>query len=370
MQVGSAQLAASGAVDGFAIFHLIPGAQEAVVPMETRNAGSYLLAFDNTGGVVLGVAVENVSSQAGTIGVIIRDDAGTQIGTGSLAMSANGHTSFVLSTLYPVTANKRGTIQFNTPGGGQISVLGIRTTPLGNSTTLTTIPALANVGTSGGSIAHIAVANGWQTTFVLVNTGTATAHLHLALYDDGGSPLPLSLSFPQSGTNSTASSVDQNLAAGATLLVQASGPLENPVVIGSAQLTTSGNIGGFVIFHYSPNGQEAVVPMETRNAAAYLLAFDNTAGTATGVAINTVSTQPVNIPVIVRDDTGAQVAADVLTVAANGHLAFTLGTDKYPATVNLRGTIEFDTPPGAQIGALGIRIPVAHKFTTLPALAK
>ena len=31
--------------------------------METRNASSYLLAFDNTGGVVLGIAVENVSTQ-------------------------------------------------------------------------------------------------------------------------------------------------------------------------------------------------------------------------------------------------------------------------------------------------------------------
>ena len=38
--------------------------QEAVVPMETRNASSYLLAFDNTSGLVLGVAVENVSAQA------------------------------------------------------------------------------------------------------------------------------------------------------------------------------------------------------------------------------------------------------------------------------------------------------------------
>jgi hypothetical protein len=32
----------------------IPTAQEAVVPMETRNAPSYLLAFDNSNGVVLG----------------------------------------------------------------------------------------------------------------------------------------------------------------------------------------------------------------------------------------------------------------------------------------------------------------------------
>ena len=370
VQVGSAQLAATGAVDGFAIFHLIPGAQEAVVPLETRNASSYLLAFDNTGGVVLGVALANVSAQAGNIGVVIRDDSGAQIGTGALAMAGNGHTSFVVSTQYPVTGGKRGTIEFDTPVGGQISVLGIRTTPLGGSNTLTTIPALANIGTGGGSIAHIAAANGWQTTFVLVNTGTSVGHAHLAFLDDSGSPLPLSLSFPQTGVNSTASSVDQSLTAGGTLLVQASGPVANPVVTGSAQLTAGGNVGGFVIFRYNPNGQEAVVPMETRNAAAYLLAFDNTTGTATGVALNAVSTQAVNIPVIVRDDTGAQIATDTLNLASNGHLAFTLGTDKYPAAANIRGTIEFDAPAGAQIGALGIRIPIAHTFTTLPALAK
>ncbi len=70
------------------------------------------------------------------------------------------------------------------------------------------------------------------------------------------------------------------------------------------------------------------------------------------------------------DGSGAVIATDAISLAANGHLAFTLATDKYPATANIRGTIEFDTPAGTQIGALGIRIPVAHTFTTLPALAK
>jgi type 1 fimbria pilin len=154
------------------------------------------------------------------------------------------------------------------------------------------------------------------------------------------------------------------------LMVVANGPLANAVQIGSAQFTTTGNVSGFVIFRYNPNGQEAVVPLENRNAHAYLLAFDNTAGTATGVAINSVSSQAVNVPVIIRDDAGNQLATDTLNLAADGHLAFTLGTDKYPATTNIRGTIEFDSPPGSQIGALGIRIPVAHTFTTLPALAR
>ncbi len=88
--------------------------------------------------------------------------------------------------------------------------------------------------------------------------------------------------------------------------------------------------------------------------------------------MNAVSAQQVNVPVTVRDSTGATIANDSITLAPNGHYAFTLGTDRYPAALTIRGTIEFDTPAGAQIGALGIRIPnsAAHTYTTLPALAK
>ena len=371
--VGSAQLAATGALDGFAIFHQVATAQEAVVPLETRYANSYLLAFDNTANVVLGVAVTNVSAQTAKIPVVIRDDAGNLIGPAGafISLAGNGHTSFVLSDQYPATANIRGTIEFDTPAGRQISVLGIRTTPLGTSKTLTTIPALANVASGVGSIAHFATGNGWQTTFVLVNTGAAPAQTALTFFADDGTPLRLPLSFPQTGTNSSSSSVIQLLAPGATLIVQSAAPSSDPApTIGSAQVASNGNVGGFVIFRYNPNGQEAVVPLESRNAPGYIIAFDNTGDTATGIAVNAVSTQAVNIPVVVRDDTGTQIATDTLNLAANGHLAFTLVTDKYPAAAGLRGTIEFGTPAGAQIGALGIRIPVAHTFTTLPPLAK
>ena len=127
--------------------------------METRNASSYLLAFDNTNGVVLGVAVANVSAQAGQRRPwCIRDETGAQIGTPDSLRHLRPTDTLrsCLSTSFPVTANKRGTIEFDTPAGGQISVLGIRTTPLGTSNTLTTIPALANVGTGGGSFAYLA----------------------------------------------------------------------------------------------------------------------------------------------------------------------------------------------------------------------
>ncbi len=215
VQTGSAQVSATGATAGFAIFHLIPGAQEAVVPLETRNASSYLLAFDNTSGVVLGVAVANISTQPATIQVVIRDNTGIQIAAGPLpALAAGGHTAFVLSDLFPVTADKNGTVEFDTPSGGQISVLGIRTTPLGTSNTLTTIPALANIGTGGGSIAHIAVSNGWQTTFVLVNAGTTPSLASLNFLDDNGNPLPLSVTLPQiGGAPTTVTGITPTLAA-------------------------------------------------------------------------------------------------------------------------------------------------------------
>ena len=370
VQVGSAQLSGTGAIDGFAILHHVVTQQETAVPMETRNASSYVLAFDNTGGSVLGVALAGLAAPA-SIAVVIRDDSGTQIGGGSLRVAAGGHASFVLPTQYPITANKRGTIEFDTTSPGQISVMGMRFTPPNNA--LTTIPPLANVVAGSGSIAHLASGNGWKTTFVLVNTGTSAAPVQLNFFADNGSPLALPVGFPQTanGTTSVVSSVSQSLAAGATLLVESDAPLSNPApTIGSAQLTSSGNVGGFVIFRYDPTGQEAVVPFETRNGNAYLLAFDNTAGNATGVALNSVSPQAVSVPVVIRDDAGNQIATDTLALTANGHLAFTLVTDKYPAAANIRGTIEFDTPSGAQISALAFRFLAAHTFTTLPALVK
>jgi len=114
------------------------------------------------------------------------------------------------------------------------------------------------------------------------------------------------------------------------------------------------------------------VPVETRYAN-FLLAFDNTNSTATGLAVANASTHLVNIHVIVRDDTGAQIGTGSMQLAANGHTSFMLAS-QFPVTAGIRGTIEFDNTPGfaypMQINVLGIRSPPALTFTTLPPLAK
>lgn len=364
--VGGAQLTANGPADGFAIFHRISDGQEAVVPLEMRNASSYLLPFDNTGGMALGVAMENVSATPGTVNVVLRDDTGAQIGTGSVSLAGNAHTSFVMATQFPITANIRGTAEFDTPVGGRISLLGIR---FSAANALTTIPVLANVGTTGGTIAHIASGNGWTTTFVLVNAGTSGANVHLNFFADNGTPLTLPISYPQQGAAITqASSVNTGMAVGSTLLVQTTGVDATPLQVGSAQLTAEGNVGGFVIFGYE-NGNEAVVPLQTGDAGGYIIPFDNTAGTGTGMAVSNNSTQAANISVIFRNSAGAQIGTTTIPLAANGHTSIVLQS-QFPVTANIQGTVEFDAPAGVEIGALGIRTPIAHTFTTLPALTK
>jgi hypothetical protein len=364
-QVGSAQLLTNGNVSGFAIFKYTPTGQEAVVPLETHNAPSYVLAFDNTGVLGTGVAIANVAAQPANIPVVIRDDTGAQIGMDTISLAAQGHTSFMLTGNYAATAAKRGTIEFDAPLSDQITALGLRA----NGSALTTLPVLANVTGGGGSMAQVASGGGWQTTITLVNTGTTSAQAQLSFFDDSGNALSLPLTFVQSGATMTASTTSQTIAAGATLVVLTEGTNAGASVVGSAQLTSGGNVSGFAIFRYNPTGQEAVVPLETRNASGYVLAFDNTNGLATGVALANISNRAANVPVVLRDDAGASLGAATLNVAARGHTSFVL-TERYAFAAGKRGTVEFDTPAGVQISALGLRATPTGTVTTIPVLAK
>ena len=268
---------------------------------------------------------------------------------------------------FPEVAGKRGTIEFQTPAGGRISVLGLRAK--GNA--MTTLPVLAEVGSGGGALAHVATGDGWETGFTLVNTGAVPAPFTLTFYDEkSGAPLPLNLRFPQTGATQMVSSVTQTLAPGATLLIQTEG-IGSAISCG-ARLASTGQVSGFAIFRYIPNGQEAVVPLETRSPNAFVLAYDNTNGLATGLALANLSAQAALVPVVVRDEAGATIATGQINLAGNGHTSFML-TDEtlgFPASAGKRGTIEFQKPSGGQISALGIRAAAAGAFTTIPVLAK
>src|SRR5215472_12500565 len=176
-------------------------------------------------------------------------------------------------------------------------------------------PALA------GAMAQIASGGGWDTTLTLVNTSGSSGQGTLNFFGNDGSPLDLPFTFPE--TQSMAGVADSSLSFtinGKALLMLDDQQSGNPnAQVGSAQLLTNSSISGFATFKYIPTGQEAVVPLETRNAPSYLLAFDNTGVLAIGVALANVGTQSTNIPVIIRDDTGAQIGSDTINLSSQGH---------------------------------------------------
>ena len=358
--VGSAQLRAGAGVSGFEVFANLASGQQAAVPLETRKAPSYLLAFDNTGQLKTGLAIANVSNAAANVNVILRDDTGVQIGNKTEALVAFGHDSFMLSN-WSETGGKRGTVEFDTPPGGQITVLGLRV----NGQALTTLPVLANVASGGGSLAHFQSGDGWQTTFTLANAGATAAQFTLKFYDDHGVPAALPISSPELGDQGTTDTVTKTLQPNASVQLVTQGVSKQT---GSAHLASAGTVSGFAIFR-SDAGQEAVVPLETRQGT-FVLAFDNTNGLATGLAIANFSAQAAAVTVIVRDDTGAQIGSRIEHLDANGHDSFMLAST-WSETGGKRGTVEFAPPSGASIGVIGIRaIPATGVVTTVPVLAK
>lgn len=298
------------------------------------------------------------------------------IDTNSLVGTVASNRSF--SGTYMTSSNCTGTLSFTDPtfqtalhmnlaivDGGQ----GIRFIDTDASVIFSgTATALGDVGASG-TLAHVAAGAGWLTTFTLTNTGTSTATFELSFFDNNGNAVSLPLMFLDSGETTTSSALSQTLAAGATVVIATNASNTAALVTGSAQLTSNGSVGGFAIFHYNPTAQEAVVPLETRNASAYILAFDNTNGLATGLALANVSNQAATVPVIVRDDVGTELGKATIDLAARGHTSFLLATE-YGFSANRRGTIEFDTPANGQISALGLRAASTGTLTTVPVLAK
>jgi hypothetical protein len=217
----------------------------------------------------------------------------------------------------------------------------------------------------------VAYNGGWTSVFYIVNTGNASAQFTLSFFDENGVALPAPLLLAQSGTKTTTSALTQTLAPGATLVINTNEQDSPTPVVGSAQLTTTGNISGFEIFRWNTFNQEASVPLETRTPNSFVLVFDNTNGLTTGVALANLSGSAANITVTLRDDAGAPLPSMPVNLPARGHKSFMLPDPaSYPAAANKRGMAEFSVPQGVQISVIGLRAKSDGTLTTIPVLTK
>jgi hypothetical protein len=272
------------------------------------------------------------------------------------------------------TGTGNGTISFsatpNTGGAqsGTINVAGLSFTVEEGAASVTGLSTV-------GSMAQLASRGPWTTTITLVNTGTTAAVARLNFYGDDGNQVMLPWTFPQvtgAAGPELAATIDRTLNPGAELVLQTTGPASQAAIQGWAQLQTNGSISGYAVFSavIGSTVQDAVAPLETRNAAGYVLSYDNTNGNAAGMALANLSGQALQVAVTVRDAAGAQLLTDTISLPPTGHTSFVL-TDRYGGVASGKlGTVEFRTVVPGQVSVLGIRGNATGAFSNIPALVK
>jgi hypothetical protein len=313
--------------------------------------------------------------------VTVQLDGRGNLAGGMVRIQFGAPTTVTFTGQYTLNADCTGSMRFTDTQGtmynfafvviqGGASLLIIQTDATNVSSGIAISSSFTN---TSGSFAQIASAGHWTTTFTLVNKGSSPAPAVVNFFDTNGSPLLLPLSFPQPALNGppAASRVPLTIGPGATVIFQTTGPPTQVTQTGWAQLLTNGNIGGHAVYTQTVGSsvQEAVVPIETRNPDAFVLPFDNVGGFSTGVAVANTTAAQANIAVIIRDDTGAMLQVQTLTLPALGQISFDMAT-RFPTATGKRGTVEFGTPVGGQITVLGLRFNPTGAFSTVPPLAR
>jgi DNA-binding beta-propeller fold protein YncE len=136
---------APNSLAGFAVFRTAANgiqAEEGTSPLQTTFESKMDLQFDNTGGFVTAVALVNLSPSPASITATVLDVSGVQIGTYSVQLQGNGHSSFVFTdpSGFPVTANKQGIVQFLNTSGGAVAGVGLRAST--TTGTFTSVPVI------------------------------------------------------------------------------------------------------------------------------------------------------------------------------------------------------------------------------------
>jgi virginiamycin B lyase len=222
-----------------------------------------------------------------------------------------------------------------------------------------------------GVLSHIAAGGGWTTVITLVNTSGAAVPVTVALHNDDGSAVTLPVTTTQQGLSqtTTSSSVNATMNPDTTLLISMGSQVASTVV-GWADVTSTGPVGGFAIFRQTPqtgSPSEGTVPLQSQFPSTITLAYDNTAGFVMGVALANLSASSANITATIWDDSGSLLGTQTITIAGSGHTAFVL-PNQLTLTTGRRGIVQFQSAATGGITGLGLRFSPFGTFTSVPTM--
>lgn len=202
----------------------------------------------------------------------------------------------------------------------------------------------------------------WCTTFTVANLDESPITIPFSFHTATGAPWKIELE-----GRGAAEKVDLVLqpkqtvtltTAAAPGLVQGWGRLDIPCCP---------DVAGFAVFRQRVPGRpdfEAVTPLADSHSSRSFLAFDNTNGFSTGIAlVNPSSFSTSVVTVNVRTENGERVLLDQITLPKLSKDVFSLPA-RFPVTDGKKGTIEFTSSPG-QFSVLGLRFNPGGAFTSI-----
>ena len=221
---------------------------------------------------------------------------------------------------------------------------------------------LAALNPSDIILVHIADGLQWTTTFTVVNLDTAPASFTLYFYGDDGLPLSVGI---ESVTTGNITQYQGNLGVNGSAVIQDKGG--SVLRQGWARITSNQKLGAQAVFieHAGIADYQAAVPAG-QFSNAFRIAFDNTNGYFTGVAIaNNDQINPVTVIATFRDQTGAQiVSGQAAIVKVYGHTAILLN-QTFPTTAGRIGTVDFACPSFCSIAGMALQFsPNGGPFTS------
>lgn len=365
---GWAELTSTKLVNGLGVFRQrVAGrpdqeaAVSAIVPVSR-----FVLPYDNTQGFVSSMALANTSSSSSRgVTVTPRAEEGTALIGDAVNLPAQGHIAFAMADRFPSMASRRGAAEFQS-SGPDFAALGLRFNTGGAFTSLPTleVPLTSPATEQTRVISQVADGSGWKTTITLVNLDTVPADYTVRFWRQDGVALQVPLN-----TGGALDTIQGTIPVGGTRVIETLGGT-TALVQGWAQLTTTRNVNGLAVFRQRVDGrpdQEAAVTLTTPTTK-FAMPFDNTTDFVTSMAlVNTSATLGSTVTVVIRDESGAQIGSDVISLGGRAYLPFAL-TSRFASTLGRRGTVEFSST--SLITGLGLRFNSGGAFTSFPVSVK
>jgi len=266
----------------------------------------------------------------------------------------------------------RGTATASSRDSFRVKVSDAAGTAVTSPHEITIETASENTIKRAGVLPHIAAGGAWQAAIHLFNTGKTPIETALNFYAGSGRRKYWML---RANVESGSEHGHFTLAPHATLRVDLA-PGVGEEISGWVEIMSTGTIGAHAELLYAvPGGvrSQVIIPMERAGRQMRQLAFDNSAGNRTGMALLNVpeagepalTSHMQELVLVVRDELGQWIETRQFPLQPGRHKAFMLA-DEIPATVGRRGTIEIHA--AGPIAGVSLRISAQEIFVLLPAI--